>query len=114
MSSRPSQDGPSTCVRAIILKMQISDLKNSKNAPGKKELLKFLSGQKLSASQACRAKCFECNSGYLDGKQDCGVLGCPIYSRMPYKSKLKCEKAPYDTLFRPKHDLDTPNIRESG
>jgi hypothetical protein len=46
---------------------------------GKKELVTHLSGGKISATQAIRAKCYECCGYYVDGAQDCGMPDCPLY-----------------------------------
>ena len=56
-----------------------------KLAVGKKELLKHLSGDKLTLAQIVKAKCYECMHFYLDGKNDCGIKECPNYPRMPYR-----------------------------
>lgn len=54
-------------------------------AKGRSELLKYLKGQRLKASEAIRAKCYDCTGGYKDGKFDCGVQNCSLYLFMPYK-----------------------------
>jgi len=59
-----------------------------KSAKGRIEYLKFLRGEHISYKQACIAKCYECNNGYVDGrhsKQDCEQPHCPMYNFMPYK-----------------------------
>ncbi|MDP3028607.1 MAG: hypothetical protein Q8O04_03770 [Deltaproteobacteria bacterium] len=40
-------------------------------ARGKKEILKHLSGKKITLLQAVQAKCFDCMGYYSDGKMDC-------------------------------------------
>jgi len=52
---------------------------------GKKELLKHLDGQTISARQAIIAKCYECNGYYADGKADCKMPDCPLYPYMIYR-----------------------------
>lgn len=54
-------------------------------ARGKKEILKHLSGKKITLLQAVQAKCFECMGYYSDGKMDCQVPSCPLYPFMPYQ-----------------------------
>lgn len=56
---------------------------------GKMLLLKHLSGELLSHKQGKIAMCCECMGLYRDGREDCGVRRCPIYSTMPYRIKLK-------------------------
>lgn len=41
-----------------------------------------------SMKRAVISKCHSCSAGYQDGKQDCEVVGCPLYAYMPY-AKLK-------------------------
>ena len=52
---------------------------------GKSEILKYLSGGRLTASQSIKAKCYECMGYYADGKQDCKIKTCPLHAFMPYK-----------------------------
>ncbi|MBN2180139.1 MAG: hypothetical protein JW743_12025 [Deltaproteobacteria bacterium] len=53
-------------------------------ASGKRELLKYLSGERLTRKEAMLAKCYECMNGYTDGKVDCQVESCPLYPYMPF------------------------------
>ncbi len=53
-------------------------------ARGKQELLKYLNGEQLTRKEAMLSKCFECMGGYADGRVDCGVESCPLYSYMPF------------------------------
>lgn len=41
--------------------------------------------EKLTFKLAVRYKCHECTNSYLDGKEDCRVTACPLYSYMPYR-----------------------------
>ena len=67
---------------------------------GSKELLTFLQGQKLSYRKAILAQCYQCIGYYDGGMQDCNDELCPLYSYVPYNSKLKEEKK-----NRPKGEL---------
>jgi hypothetical protein len=67
--------------------MLLSDVKNGKQAQGKGDLLKYLEGAKITPLRAIKAKCYECTSGYEDGKVDCGVPDCPSHPFMPYRNK---------------------------
>jgi len=58
--------------------------KNWMLAKDKKELLKHLRGERLSSTEAIRAKCYECMGGYGDDKVDCKIAKCPLHSIMPY------------------------------
>ena len=63
----------------------ISDIKrHGKTARGKNELLKHLSGQRLTLKQAVYAYCYHCAGFYADGKQDCKMPHCSLYPFMPY------------------------------
>ena len=59
--------------------------KYGKTAKGKKELLKHLSGGKLTFKQAIFAKCYDCMNYFSDGKIDCKIPSCPLYPFMAYK-----------------------------
>jgi hypothetical protein len=53
-------------------------------------LIKFLSGGKITANQAIKCKCYDCCGYYADGRKDCGVKTCSLYPWMPYnKNKGK-------------------------
>ena len=54
-------------------------------AKGRKELRKYLIGEKITYKQAVLAKCYECMCGYTDGKISCEIQNCPLYKFMPYK-----------------------------
>jgi hypothetical protein len=63
----------------------ISDIKrHGKTAKGKKEILKHLSGQRLTLKQAVYAKCYDCAGFYADGKQDCKMPHCSLHPFMAY------------------------------
>jgi len=56
-------------------------------AKGQALLKKSLQGDRLSASQAIKAKCYDCMGYFEDGKGDCGDPLCPLYPWMPYAQK---------------------------
>jgi hypothetical protein len=75
--------------------LRLEDVKQWKDAVGKKETLKHLRGEPLSWKEACLAKCGDCTCGYEDSKADCQVPDCPLYGHMPYrKSKEVKPKNP--------------------
>ena len=63
----------------------ISDIKrHGKTARGKNELLKHLSGQRLTLKQAVNAYCYDCMGFYADGKLDCDMPHCSLHPFMAY------------------------------
>jgi hypothetical protein len=38
--------------------------------------------------EAIKCKCCECSANYDDGRLDCRIRKCPLYSRMPYRRLL--------------------------
>tara|TARA_B100001964_G_C13945583_1_gene470955 strand:+ start:103 stop:300 length:198 start_codon:yes stop_codon:yes gene_type:complete len=58
-------------------------------AQGRKELKKYLRGDKITFKQAVLAKCYECMCGYTDGKISCEIPNCPLYKFMPYQGDKK-------------------------
>jgi hypothetical protein len=55
-----------------------------KKARGQKELLKHLSGQKLTFKQAIYAKCYDWMNYFSDGKVDCNMPHCSLAPFMAY------------------------------
>lgn len=55
-----------------------------KLARGQKEILKHLSGQRLTLKQAVIAHCYDCMGYFADGKVDCNMPDCPLYPHMAY------------------------------
>lgn len=55
-----------------------------KTARGQKELLKHLSGERLTFKQAVYAKCYDCMNYFSDGKVDCECPACSLYPFMTY------------------------------
>jgi hypothetical protein len=60
--------------------------RHGKTARGQKELLKHLSGQKLTLKQAANAHCYDCAGYYADGKHACNMLHCSLFPFMPYNA----------------------------
>lgn len=56
-------------------------------AKGKKEMIDYLKGKRLTRSRAILANCYDCMGGYTDGKYSCRMHYCPLYPWMPYKNK---------------------------
>jgi hypothetical protein len=64
--------------------------KNGSTAKGKNEYLNHMEhGIKLSPKQAILANCYQCLGFYIDGKNDCEIPDCPLYSYMPYRKGVE-------------------------
>jgi hypothetical protein len=59
---------------------------HGKTARGKKELIKYLAGGKLTPKQAIQAKCFDCTGYFADGRNDCRMTKCSLYPFMAFNS----------------------------
>ncbi|MDO9228369.1 MAG: hypothetical protein Q7U03_02270 [Syntrophales bacterium] len=57
-------------------------------AKGRKELIRHLEGKPLQRGQAIMGKCYDCMGYYSDGKLDCLIPACPLYSFMPYRGQV--------------------------
>jgi hypothetical protein len=62
----------------------IEGVKNGKKRNGKRLLIAFLEGERLSPQQAIRAHCYGCQGFYSDGAEDCLSDICPLRPFMPY------------------------------
>ncbi len=54
-------------------------------AIGRSDYQKFADGVRLTRSQSIKAMCYDCVTGYADGKYDCRVFTCPLHVYMPYR-----------------------------
>jgi hypothetical protein len=54
------------------------------SSKGRECLKKHYTGERITMSQMILAKCCECSAYYVDGKQDCEFVTCPLYYMMPY------------------------------
>jgi hypothetical protein len=57
-----------------------------KRAQGRKELIKYRKGGRLTRKEAVLAMCYDCMGLYIDGKNDCQIPECPLYFWMPYRA----------------------------
>lgn len=78
--------------------------KYGKAAKGQKELLKHLSGEKLTFKQAIYARCYDCMGMYADGKRDCNMPHCALFPFNPYNAN-RGKRSPKKT--KPVHDVQT-------
>lgn len=60
-------------------------IKNAPSSRGKTNLLKYLAGEKLTQRQAIIAKCCDCMCYHIDGRIDCRMSTCPLYTWFPYR-----------------------------
>lgn len=69
----------------MIMQGRIMEIhKYGLKAIGRKEICAHLTGKHLTRGEAILAKCYDCCGYYLDGKVDCQIPACPLYSFMPY------------------------------
>ena len=61
-------------------------------AQGKKELMKYLYGERTTQRGMILAKCYDCMGFYSDGRVDCLMPTCPLYPLMPYHKGEKYSK----------------------
>jgi hypothetical protein len=54
---------------------------------GKKELVKFLKGEKITRSQSVKAKCYDCNG--MGESNVCEIDTCPLLPYSPFRIKGK-------------------------
>jgi|GEM_PF-4642114 len=72
-------------------KRLVKEWKRYPESSGRTRYLHFLFGAKLTPKEAVLAKCAVCNSGYVDGRYDCGEAACPLYQHMPYRGRVRTE-----------------------
>ena len=61
--------------------------RQGKAAHGQKELIRHLSGERLTLKQAVNAHCYDCMGFYADGKVDCQMPKCSLHPFMAYNQK---------------------------
>jgi hypothetical protein len=68
---------------------RVREITKGLSAKGQALLIKSIKEDRLSASQAIKAKCYDCMGYFEDGKGDCGDPHCPLYPWMAY-GKIAC------------------------
>jgi len=63
----------------------LESAKSGKSRAGKSDLLKHLSGKRLTQRQAIKAKCFDCNG--MGESNKCDIETCSLYPFSPYRAK---------------------------
>ena len=56
-------------------------------ALGKKELIKYLEKKRITPMEAIIAKCYDCMGYFIDGRNDCKAMNCPLHCFMQYNPK---------------------------
>ena len=91
LSTRKSVSLPA-CQGHLILEVgmirDVDLLASAKTGPrraGRKELIAYLEGGKISRPGAVKAKCYDCNGMGESG--ECDSEGCPLYPFSPYKTR---------------------------
>ena len=52
---------------------------------GKSQLLKHLRGERITRSQAIKAKCYDCDG--MGDTGECEIEGCSLYPYSPFKKQ---------------------------
>ena len=68
----------------MALKMREGAISQAPMSNGKKNLLSYFSGKRLTPRQSIQAQCCECLGFFSDGRSDCENYGCSLYPYMPY------------------------------
>lgn len=63
----------------------LASAKSGLRRKGKKELVKYLEGGKISRSQAVKAKCYDCDG--MGELGECNIEACPLFPYSPYKTR---------------------------
>lgn len=99
-------DAATTCYNNVLRnKEMLERINDASKCSGRSNIIKSITGQKISASAAIVAKCFDCCGHYIDGRKDCEVSYCPLYPWMPYGLMRKKYVRPEFALHR---DCDSP------
>lgn len=56
---------------------------NGKQRVGRKDLIKHLTGSKLTRGQAIKAKCYDCNG--MGESKECDIEECSLLPYSPYR-----------------------------
>jgi hypothetical protein len=76
---------------------------------GSSALKKHLKGERLTQRNAIEAKCCDCVGNYLDGREDCGVIECPLHPWMPYrKGRVRPKKSRKPRTNTPRNGRTRP------
>jgi len=68
---------------------------------GRTNLVRHLKGERLTQRQAILAKCADCTCCHVDGRLDCRMPHCPLYSWMPYRDDRPSSKKAISSRRRP-------------
>jgi len=95
-------------------------LKYGQRKAGQANYLRYLKGERLSASRSIVAYCYHCEGNAGDGVYNCQDICCPLYPWHPYKTVtppglpnsaiLEKKSNVPDGLYPP--ESDNPNVEE--
>ena len=63
----------------------LNEAKSGRSKAGKSELIKYLSGKRITRQQAIKAKCYDCD-GYGESGE-CELNHCSLFQYSPYTDK---------------------------
>ena len=72
--------------------------KYGKEAQGRRELIKYLEGGKLTLKGMIKGNCYDCMGYFVDGKVDCEMPLCALYPLMSYRKGEKYRLRPVKNL----------------
>lgn len=61
----------------------LESARRGKRRAGRKDLIDYLQGKRLTQRQAIRAKCYDCNG--MGELSDCDIEDCSLFGYSPYK-----------------------------
>ena len=63
----------------------LKSAKNGTSRAGKSDLIKYLTGKRLTQRQAIRAKCYDCSG--MGEINECDINTCSLFPYSPYRTK---------------------------
>jgi len=78
------------------LEKELAFVKSMPRMLGQKEMVMYLEGKHMTASQRCKALCNFCMGYFPDGKLDCENQLCPLYPKRFYKGMHSMGMEPKD------------------
>ena len=79
----------------ILDKELLASAKSGPRRKGRKELIAYLEGGKISRSQAVKAHCYSCLG--MGDSGDCDLTHCALYPYSPYKTMVSRKSDNTDT-----------------
>jgi hypothetical protein len=63
----------------------LESVKKGIKRQGRKELIGYLEGKRITRNQAIKAKCYDCNG--MGESKECDIEGCSLLPYSPYRIK---------------------------